>query len=90
MLTTFIILRYDAQYPDPPKVSMDTAIARCKIAHPEQNTTLEQYDDLRDDWRSKDMVTKFLGLFSSQIMYADWCVTGLNGQKKGNMEHICI
>ena len=53
---------------------MDTAIARWKIAHPEQNPTLEQYDDLRDDWRSKDMVTKFLGLFSSPRMYADWCV----------------
>ena len=67
-------LRYDAQYPDPPKVSMDTAIARWKNAHPEQNPTLEQYDDLRDDWRSKDMVTKFLGLFSSPRMYDDWCV----------------
>ena len=52
-------LRYDAQYPDPPKVSLDSAIQRWKY----RNTTtevadpkpkLDQYDEIVAAWRSKD------------------------------------
>ena len=67
-------LRYEAQYPDPPKVSIDAAIERWKLANEEAKPTLEQYDTLRNEWRSKDRVAKFLGMFSSRRMYADWQV----------------
>ena len=30
-------LQYDAQYPDPPKISLDAAIARWKISNTTQN-----------------------------------------------------
>ena len=67
-------LRYEAQYPDPPKVSIDAAIERWKLANDTAKPTLEQYDTLRNKWRSKDRVAKFLGMFSSRRMYADWQV----------------
>ena len=65
-------LRYEAQYPDPPKVFIDAAIERWKLANDTAKPTLEQYDALRNEWRSKDRVAKFLGMFSSRRMYADW------------------
>ena len=70
-------LRYNAQYPDPPKVSMDAAIERWKVANitaenPNLRPNLEQYDRIRDEWRSKDKVSKLLGMFSSDRLYSDW------------------
>ena len=59
------VMRYNALYPDPPKTSMDAAIARWKIIHttadiPDPKPDIGEYDALRDTWRSKDMVTQFL------------------------------
>ena len=65
-------LRYDAQYPDPPKGSMDAAIERWKFCNPDKKLDMSDYDDIRLDWISKDMVAKFLGIFSSPRMYEDW------------------
>ena len=67
-------LRYDAQYPDPPKVSIDAAIERWKLTqqNAEARPTIAQYDEIRDEWRSKDRVAKFLGLFSTKRLYTDW------------------
>ena len=72
-------LRYDAQYPDPPKVSMDAAIERWKVANtstqtPQPKPDLTQYDNIRDEWRARDKVAKFLGMFSSNRLYTDWKV----------------
>ena len=67
-------LRYEAQYPDLPKVSIDAAVERWELANDTAKPTLEQYDALRNEWRSKDRVAKFLGMFSSRRMYADWQV----------------
>ena len=72
-------LRYEAQYPDPPKVSMDSAIQRWKVEHitaeaQDPTPNLEQYDVIREDWRSKDKVAKILGMFSSNRLYEDWKV----------------
>ena len=69
--------RYAAQFPDPPRVSMDAAIERWKVANsttdaPNPKPTLVQYDQIRDQWIEKDMVAKFIGLFSSQRLQADW------------------
>ena len=72
-------LRYDAQYPDPPKVSLDAAIERWKYANATTDTTqpkpsLAQYDQIRDNWRACDKVAKLLGMFSSNRLYMDWKV----------------
>ena len=70
-------LRYNALHPDPPKVSIDSALQRWNFEHTtEQDAdprpTLDQYDGIRNGWRSKDRVTKFLGLFSSKQFHTDW------------------
>ena len=54
-------LRYDAQYPDPPKISLDAAIERWKFANAtteitQPKPTLAQYDQICDDWRACDKV----------------------------------
>ena len=36
-------LRYDAQYPDPPKTSLDAAIERWKLANDDKKPTLDDY-----------------------------------------------
>lgn len=70
-------LRYTAQFPDPPKVSLDSALHRWKITNtttdnPNPAPTLAQYDDIVEKWQSKDKVAKFLGMFSSTNFYNDW------------------
>ena len=70
-------LRYNALYPDPPKVSMDAPIIRWKFSQAtaedtDPKPTIDDYDSLCDNWRSKDKVTKFLGLFSSKRFHTDW------------------
>ena len=76
-------LRYDAQYPDPPKVSIDAAIERWKFANPSSDTSqpkpsLEEYDKIRDEWRSGDKVSKLLGMFSSNRLFTDWKIAQSN------------
>ena len=48
-------LRYDAQYPDPPKVSLDSAVQRWKyvyiteeVADPKPN--FNQYNQIVEEW----------------------------------------
>ena len=70
-------LRYAAQFPDPPKVSLDSALQRWKITNTtdtaaDPKPTLEQYDDIVENWQSKDKVAKFLGMFSSTNFHNDW------------------
>ena len=48
-------LRYTAQFPDPPKTSLDTALHRWKILNtsetaPDPKPTIVQYDKLVSDW----------------------------------------
>ena len=62
-------LRYAAQYPDPPKVSLDAALQRWKIANTTETVqdpkpNLTQYDEVVAKWQSKDKVVKFLGMFT--------------------------
>ena len=69
-------LRYNAQYPDPPNVSLDAAIQRWKFtnttqANPNPKPTLAQYNQISAEWRSKDRVAKFLGMFTSSRLYTD-------------------
>jgi hypothetical protein len=72
-------LRYDAQYPDPPKVS------QCwKLTAEAKDTKidLEQYDAIQEEWRSKDKVSKMLGMFLSKRMYEDWKVAEPDDHKR--------
>ena len=70
-------LRYAAQFPDPPKVSLDAALNRWKITNtteaiPDPKPTLAQYDAIVAEWKSRDKVAKFLGMFTSRHFYDDW------------------
>ena len=69
-------LRYDAQFTDPPKTAMDSAIQRWTLEHttervPKPVPSVDQFDDMKSQWKSKDKVAKVLGMFSSQRMYAN-------------------
>ena len=71
------LLRYNALYPDPPKVSIEAARSRWKFEHSttenvDPRLTLEQYDNIRNTWRNKDKIIKFLELFSSKRFQTDW------------------
>lgn len=75
--TQLFDLRYDAQFPDPPKVSMDAAMQRWKVENTTEAITdpkpnLQQFDQIRNNWRSKDRVAKFLGMYSSSRFFSDW------------------
>ena len=71
-------LRYEAQFPDPPRSAMDSAIQRWELqnpptdANPRPRPTIQQYDDLKEEWKAKDKVRKILGMFSSNRLYSDW------------------
>ena len=70
-------LRYDAQFTDPPKTAMDAALARWVIENTTTTVTnprpdVETYDTISDTWKSKDKVSKILGLFSSPRLHSDW------------------
>ena len=70
-------LRYAAQFPDPPKASLDSALQRWRIQNITSEAlnptpTLEQYDELVANWQAKDKVAKFLGMFSSMNFHDDW------------------
>ena len=67
-------LRYKANYPDPPRASMETAIERWKIANKDEKPSLQQYDGINAEWQSKDRVANFLGLFSSKRFISDFKV----------------
>ena len=81
-------LRYDAQYPDPPKVSLDSAIERWKLEHDDTKATVAEYN-IQAEWRSKDRVAKLLGIFSSKRLFADWKVAEQDESKraKANWEY---
>ena len=77
-------IRYDAQYPDPPKVLLDAAIERWKLTAEAKDMKIdhEQHDAIREEWRSKDKVSKMLWLFSSKRMYEDWKVAEPDQHKR--------
>ncbi len=75
-------LQYDAQYHDPPKVSLDAAISRWKLINDDKKPTVDDYDNIRDEWRSKDRVAILLGIFSSKRLLADWKVAEPDESKK--------
>ena len=70
-------LRYDAQFPDVPRASMDAALQRWKAtngtaAEPDPVPSLDQYDEISDQWKSKDKVAKVIGMFSAARLASDW------------------
>ena len=86
-------LRYDTLYPDPPKVSLEAAIERCKIttATPENASlkpSLEQFDKICEQAKSRDKISKFLGMYSSNKLYTDWCMAAPEEKTRKNT-HWC-
>ena len=65
-------LRYDAKYPDPSKVSLESAIERWKFLNVDQKPGIDDYDKIVEELKSKDRVAKFLGMYSSRRLFSDW------------------
>ena len=65
-------LRYNAKYPDPSKVSLETAIQRWQFLNADKKPDLGDYDRIVEDLKSKDRVAKFLGMYSSRRLFSDW------------------
>ena len=65
-------LRYNAKYPDPSKVSLEAAIQRWQFLNVDKKPGLADYEEIVEDLKSKDKVAKFLGLYSSRRLFADW------------------
>ena len=38
----------------------------------QRRPTLDEYDEIRVEWREKDKVAKLLGMYSAARLYADW------------------
>ena len=60
-------LRFDALYPDPPKVLLEATIERWKIMeetqqNPSPKLTIEQFDQICEQAKARDKVTRFLTL----------------------------
>ena len=64
-----------------PRASLDVFTGRSIEIWKVANTTpkndrpkpnLDKYDQIRDDWWSKNKVAKLLGMFSSDRLYSDW------------------
>jgi len=69
--------RYSAMYPDPPKVSLDSAIQdgrwkmemmehRWKFGNDNVNPSMDQYDAIVEEWKSRDMKS------THQRLHSDW------------------
>ena len=65
-------------------MSLDAAIERWKLTAEAKDTKidLEQYDAIREEWWSKDKVSKMLGMFLSKRMYQDWKVAEPDDHKR--------
>ncbi len=48
----------------------------------DKKPTVDDYDNIRDEWRSKDRVAKLLGIFSSKRLFADWKVAEPDESKR--------
>ena len=84
-------LRYDANFPDPPKVSLDSAVERWKMINVDKKPSLEEFDSIVEEWKSHDRVAKFLGLYSSRRLVSDWkaACPEEKERKKGRLVFVC-
>ena len=71
-------LRYEDQYTDPPKVSLEAALQKWTVANATEvldpKPVVEQYDKICTESQDKVKVKKLLGMFSSHKLYEDWCM----------------
>ena len=84
-------LRYAAQFTEPPPPAMASAIQRWELEHPPEAgadrkpiPTVQQFDTMKENWKSKDKVSKVLGLFSSERVYEDWMIAEPDEQARSN------
>ena len=64
--------RYNAQYPEPPKHLLDSAVTKWKMENEDANPTAAQQVIIRDDLVSRDKVRKLLGFFATVRLQQDW------------------
>ena len=68
-------LRYNAQFVDPPRTAMDSAIQRWELQHPatEENLrpkpTVDEFDAMKELWKNKDKVNKVLGIRVAEAFF---------------------
>ena len=63
---------------------MEADIERWKYANEDVKPSLTQYDEIRENWISKDKVTKFLGIFSTERQHEDWISAEPDEQARKN------
>ena len=51
---------------------MDSEIERWKMINDDRKPTIQEYDEIISRWIRKDMVVKFIGIFSTERLYEDW------------------
>ena len=64
--------RYDAQYPEPSKQILETAVTKWKSEHGDVDPTAAQQVGIRNDVVSRDKVRKLLGFFATARFQQDW------------------
>ena len=82
-------LRYGAQFTEPPRSAMDSAIQRWELQNPGDGDrkpipTVQQFDAMKEEWKSKDKVLKVLGMFSSERVYEDWMIAEPDENSRAN------
>ena len=82
-------LRYGAQFTEPPRSAMDSAIQRWELQNPGDGDrkpipTVQQFDRMKEEWKSKDKVLKVLGMFSSERVYEDWMIAEPDEDSRAN------
>ena len=83
-------LRYNAQFVDPPRTAMNSAIQRWELPHPptEENPrpkpTVDEFDAMKELWKNKDKVNKVFGMFSAPRLHSDWEIAETNEVTRTN------
>ena len=54
-----------AQHQNPSKLLMDAAIKRRELTTQDKKLDMNHYNNIRTEWIQKDMITKFIDIFSA-------------------------
>lgn len=61
---------------------MGAAIKRQEVTTQDQNLDMNHYNNIRIEWIQKDMITKFIDIFSAPKMFDVQCTGISNKQEK--------
>lgn len=72
-------------------MAMDSAIQRWHLLHPPREgadekptPTVDEFDQMKETWKSKDKVAKVLGMFSGPRLFSDWQIAKPNENDRNN------